>query len=197
MNSLIHFFSSPTAEVMTRTLLHSFWQSAGILVILLFILRMTPERHSKARYFFAYASIILLLITSGYTFVRGWQKSAEINNALKQEVVLDTMIVAQEVVTPPATLLDTMNSIIAACTPYVVMLWIFGVSFFLFRLSGSWWYLYSLRKNVRLHSGELADQLTTLASRLNIRKTVLLAESASIHVPLVIGYLKPMLLIPI
>jgi beta-lactamase regulating signal transducer with metallopeptidase domain len=197
MNSLVSFFSSPTAEVITRTLLHTFWQSAGILVILLFVLRITPERNSKARYLFAYASIILLLVTSGYTFVEGWQKSGEMENAVKREIALETAVVVQEAPASATTLLDQLNTLISACTPYVVILWIFGVCLFLFRLSGSWWCLYSIRKNVTLYSGELADELNKVASRLNIRRTVLLAESASVHVPLVIGYLKPMLLIPI
>jgi bla regulator protein blaR1 len=197
MNSFISFFSSPFAEVITRTLLHSLWQSAGIIIALLFILRITPERHSKTRYFSAYASIMFLLVASGYTFIEGWQDIATAENHGKKEVFLGVALVGHNIASPATTFVEWANSIVAMCTPYVVMLWILGVGLFLFRLSGSWWYLYSLRKTVTLLSGELADQLSILASRLRIRRTVLLAESAHIHVPLVIGYLKPMLLIPV
>lgn len=196
MNSLIHFFSTPAAEVIARTLLHSFWQSAGILVVLLFILRITPEKHSTARYFVSYAGIIRLLLISGYTFFEGWQKSAVIESTIRREIVTSPPLAAKQNFTPSVTFMDQANSLIGACTPYVVMLWIFGVCFFLFRLSGSWWYLYAIRRNAIILSGDLASQLKTLASKLNIRRTILLAESAGVHVPLVIGYIKPMLLIP-
>ncbi len=81
--------------------------------------------------------------------------------------------------------------------PWVVMAWAIGVLVCSMRLAGGWW---QARRLVRLGTRPIAthwDQVKdTLAARLGLSRTVRLLESTRLHVPVVVGWLRPVLLVP-
>ena len=88
-------------------------------------------------------------------------------------------------------------SAIEPALPYVVLCWLFGV----FGLSlwhlGGWTQLQRLRRRmVKPVDSSLRDKLNELAELLHIRRAVEVAESALVQVPTVIGWLRPIILLP-
>ncbi|GAG45157.1 unnamed protein product, partial [marine sediment metagenome] len=81
--------------------------------------------------------------------------------------------------------------------PYIVSGWLLGV----FGLSvwhlGGWAQLQRLRRRmVRQVNDTLHSKLKVLAERLRVNRTVQLMESALVQIPTVVGWLRPVILLP-
>ena len=82
--------------------------------------------------------------------------------------------------------------------PWLAAAWTLGVVGLSFRLLTGWMQVQRLRR----HGVELADvrwqaRLQTLAARLGVRRVVRLLESTLAEVPAVIGWLRPVILLPV
>ena len=81
--------------------------------------------------------------------------------------------------------------------PYTVVLWLGGVGVFSLRLLLGWVVVVRLRRNVSATAMTVwVQRMEVLASRLRVSRSVKLVESALVEVPTVIGWMRPMILIP-
>ena len=82
--------------------------------------------------------------------------------------------------------------------PLLVLGWLLGLLAMSLRLLGGLLYVQRLRRyRVRPLSAEWQQRLTTLAARSGVKRPVALLESALVQVPLVVGHLRPMILLPL
>lgn len=81
--------------------------------------------------------------------------------------------------------------------PWLVAAWMFGVALFSLRLAGGWWMTRRLfsRGVVPLRS-DWQSKLDVLATKLNITTSVRWLESATAAVPVTIGFLRPVVVVP-
>ncbi|MEL6924801.1 MAG: M56 family metallopeptidase, partial [Bacteroidota bacterium] len=82
--------------------------------------------------------------------------------------------------------------------PIIVLIWLVGMFFFALRLMGSMAYV----QHLKWHRNQELDafwrnKVKDLTRELHLAKAVKLAESSLVKVPMVIGYLKPVILLPI
>ncbi len=81
--------------------------------------------------------------------------------------------------------------------PYLVVFWGIGVLGLSVRLLGGLWYLRKLRTSLtKPVSTMLMSQLHSVSERLGLARSVQLRESLAVTVPLVVGWLRPMILLP-
>jgi beta-lactamase regulating signal transducer with metallopeptidase domain len=81
--------------------------------------------------------------------------------------------------------------------PYLVVFWGIGVLVLSIRLLGGLWFLRKLRTRLTEPvSSTVMAQLNSVAERLGLARQVQLRESLVATVPLVVGWLKPMILLP-
>lgn len=81
---------------------------------------------------------------------------------------------------------------------YIVGLWFAGFIFFTFRFFGSYFYIYRLRTRYSyLLSQKWQDLVSQIQTKLNIRKSIILLESATTSIPMVVGHLKPAIILPL
>src|SRR5262249_7143767 len=82
--------------------------------------------------------------------------------------------------------------------PAIVAAWLAGVGLFSMRLLGGW---LQARRLVRDHTrppGEAwSARVDRLKQRLGVRRAVALLESAWVEVPMVVGWLRPAVLVPV
>jgi beta-lactamase regulating signal transducer with metallopeptidase domain len=182
-------------------LLHSLWQGAGIAMALAIALRVLRLAPARARYLAACLAMCLLITTPAAS-VR-WLKiiPAVVSSPRlvdRDEVAL--RIVAQRVAPTPAIppvatrLADRLQPFL----PAIVVLWMAGVGVFALRLLGGWvqvrrW----LRASTRQPAAAWLDRLDRLKERMNLGRGVRLLESACIEVPMVVGWLRPAILVPV
>lgn len=194
MNNIFIQFQ-PLIQAIGWTLLHSIWQGLLIFCALKLIIKALPTSRSSLRYNMSLLALVSLVLWSVITFYDQWEKaivtttnSIALNNTdlLLQNNISNTTLLQQLLV-----YLDTnMNTI--------VQLYIAGVLLLLGRVAYN---IYALKRIKDSSPSFIKDQYQELLNKslaqLNIRSKVLLTISDKINVPMVIGTLKPMILLPL
>ena len=85
----------------------------------------------------------------------------------------------------------------ARVAPLVVLTWITGVLLLTAQLFGGWLQIVRIRRSARLlDAREWADRIVRVGERLQVSRVVPIFESTLVGVPVVIGWLRPMILVP-
>ena len=86
---------------------------------------------------------------------------------------------------------------IEAYLPWCVLAWLLGVSGLSIRLLGGWFIAQRLKRaGTKSTPDGWQHRLNHLATRLGLRGPIRLLESALVEVPIVVGWLRPVILIP-
>lgn len=193
------FISDSLVSALGWTLLHAVWQGfvvALLVVIALFLLRRSS---SLARYWTSISALGLQLATSVFTFWFYYQPVLAATTSLPKATFIPTAI-AQNGAYKMAVLpwYKQVLWFLQAHLDTVVLLWGVGASVLLLRLLVNWVLVQQLKsEGIQLTEPRLQVVFKRLMSSLQIKKTVLLFESARVSSPLVIGFFKPVVLLPI
>jgi bla regulator protein blaR1 len=187
-------------ETLGWTLLNSVWQGAITTTIVIFLLRILPPKFSKIRYAIACAGLALLLISSVTTFVlletRAQAESNQVSYFFSgTSVNSGTRATTVESEWYSMTL-TSVKETIDANMPLILLAWSLGALLCSLRLAGGWWFISKLKSNAIKLNGQWNDELQRLAKKLGIDKVVQLAESTRITTPMVVGFFKPLVLVP-
>jgi CubicO group peptidase (beta-lactamase class C family)/beta-lactamase regulating signal transducer with metallopeptidase domain len=217
---LSNLLITPIVQVLGRVLLHFIWQ--GLAVALVLWLLFFVFRTSQVRYILACAALVVMTLLPIFTGVRVAREQARIegnryvlealanstaptssseNAGLEEGVkVVRAMPATQNATNTPATsdktnyLQVTIN--IDRYLPWLVVSWFVGVVALSIRLLGGLFVTQRLRtKLTKAVPKEIEERLESLASQLKL-KGVKVLESLSVQVPMVIGWLQPVVLLP-
>jgi beta-lactamase regulating signal transducer with metallopeptidase domain len=191
------------------TLLHSLWQGLVLAVVAGTILVLTKKASSSLRYNLLCCGMVLFLTASGATFyfqllaadsqALHATGSAGLTGDMGQPGGSNSLVNSVQPATHPIrnfieSLVDYFNTHAAL----IVLIWfIVFLARFVQLLSGL---VYAQRiryYQTKPASAEWQDRLTQLVHKLWIGRPVLLLESALIKIPVVVGFLKPAILVPI
>jgi beta-lactamase regulating signal transducer with metallopeptidase domain/uncharacterized protein YjbI with pentapeptide repeats len=209
------FFSFIPREIMEAigwTLFHSLWQGVAIAIILAIVLISFGKFSAHARYIVTFITLIFMLLCTTYTFIRSYNYTSE-RAKLREQIISNPQIVVQHFVESikkteikQAASKDDVQfrikwiffkSYLQKQFPIIVSVWLLGMVFFLFRFMGG--LLVVKRMGYRQTSPveEKLEHLTSaFAAKLNIKRKVALLQSLAVKVPVTIGYLKPVILLP-
>ena len=82
--------------------------------------------------------------------------------------------------------------------PIVVSLWFTGVCLLLVRLAGGWWRVRRLQELARaLPVSEWQDAAARLAEQIGLTRAVRVVDAAFVETPLVVGWVEPVVLLPV
>ncbi|HVS30524.1 MAG TPA: M56 family metallopeptidase [Thermoanaerobaculia bacterium] len=173
--------------------LHLLWQ--GALVALFLAAGLALTRRAAARYFLACAALLLIVVAGVVTGVRSYEPAAAAN-AEWSGGVLTAALVADEQPAPVGT--PALGLSLHDYAPHVAYTWLLGVALLTLRLIVSW---KKTRSVVDRTSRQAADELQTAAARvarrLGVTRAFRLIESAAVEVPSVVGWLRPVILLPL
>jgi beta-lactamase regulating signal transducer with metallopeptidase domain/beta-lactamase class D len=80
---------------------------------------------------------------------------------------------------------------------WLILLWLIGVVIYAIKLGGGLFYAADLRKlPVNVSNPTLDEMVTELVSRLSIKSKIKIFESSLINVPMTVGWIYPLILIP-
>lgn len=198
MNTAFDFFRSDSLNVLGYTLLHSIWQALLISIVVAITLRAIPTKFSNVRYVIGSAGLLSMVLVSLATFIylrAGSTESGMI--APGSGDIRYTPDASADTPTVFVAYISTAQTFIQSAIPLFIMIWIAGALLFSLRIFIGLAYVERLRLESRLVENEWSDYIQKVAGQLKIQRLVLLAESASIEAPMVVGYLKPLILIPI
>ena len=206
-------FDGPTVDVLVRAigwaLLHSVWQGAmvgALVALVLYTLRRGLARH---RYVVASLGLAAMVASWGLTAaaVMGGPVPASAPRATVRTVELGPagprdMTPAIRVLTGPAALEmppdATWQGRLDTWSYALVPVWFVGVLMLSTRLALGWRAVERLRGSARLPLPQpLAERVAVLIRRMRIRRAVQVVQSTAVQVPTAIGWLRPLVLMPV
>ena len=197
------FFSGPLAQAVGWSLLHLVWEATLVAGILAAVLALMTRRSANARYLVSCGALALLPLLALATAARSYESSSSGGQApapvrTGEAPVLHQTPVSDFLVAPDqSTTLQTLAAAARGRMPQIVLLWLAGVTFFSIRLVVSWTRVQRLARNAaKPATASWQHAAARLADALGLRRAIALMESAAVEVPTVIGWLRPMILLP-
>jgi GWxTD domain-containing protein len=185
-----HLVHTPLAKTVGWTLFHSLWEGALAALVLLAILFVV--RSPRARYAWACAAMFAVLAGFALTFCLlsspGSGAATTIAHALPRAPIVED----QSPPEPPARFR------IEDVLPWLAPFWIAGVVVFHLRSIAAWMAAQRVRnRGVCRARDPWPTRLRHLSAKLRVTRLVALWETSLGDVPVVIGYLRPVILVPV
>jgi GWxTD domain-containing protein len=189
MTPFLHWVQTPVARALGWTLFHFLWEGIAIAAALALLLLFV--RPARARYAAACVALAAMLGAFGFTFARVLPEQAPgpVHGQLRLPPPPD-----------PTSGSPTPHVRFQASDllPWIVPVWLAGVLLLHFRTLAGWMAARRLRRSgVCLAPSAWQERLTGLARAVRLAMPVALLESCRVDVPLVVGYLRPAILVPL
>jgi beta-lactamase regulating signal transducer with metallopeptidase domain len=212
LDAWLRMTTEPVAQAIGWALLQFVWQGALIGAITAATLAALRRSNADVRYVVSTIALCLMLTVAVVTAVQGISAArtpviggATRSAQLPHAVVSVRGTAAGSVPALPAVTADdssTSGSTVPRVwnfrrfAPWILAAWTFGVLLLTLRLATGWLWVRHLRAHVIPARASLAEVGARLARRLRVSRTVRLLESSIVEVPTVVGWLKPVILIP-
>ncbi|MBL0165341.1 MAG: M48 family metalloprotease [Xanthomonadales bacterium] len=171
-------------------LIHFLWQGAIIGIVFALVRRLLPAEQSSLRYAFGLFSLLALLVAPVLTLVMLWPSSG-----VDSGQVSDAMAVNASLATP--MLATDTGSLFERQLPVLVAAWLAGVLLMFGRAIYQWRALEQIARRLAWRDLEIEQMLLRVAERFGALPGVRVLVSASIETPTLIGWLKPVILLPV
>jgi bla regulator protein blaR1 len=209
MNKLSQFFETEWIQALGWTLLHSLWQGVLLALLLAIVLIILRKGSANIRYLAGIFTLTTLLAVMVFTFNLEYsppQVSELINYPEKtsyyafvetgESSTLDLEPSIQ--ITEETSLGSIFISYFEEHMPFIMLLYLIGVLILTMRMFGELVYIQNLRYSRSKPATEVWQQkLLELANKMGVAKSIVLKESIRVNSPMVIGFLKPMVFVPI
>lgn len=212
---------NPLIERLGWTLLHSLWQGILAWAALRIALSLLRQHSARARYLAACGALMLATIAPWITFfqldvtdrISGSVPPSASSPTLrgvtlpapaKQPASAVDASLKPPAVSPSATsstrhvVSDRFGTVVQPALPWLVGFWSVGFAVSCLRLLRDWRQTRALvRGPLTSPSAELAARFASLLARMRLRRTVRLGLSAWVQGPAVVGWLRPVVLLPV
>lgn len=205
----LNLFHPDWAQAVGWMFLHSLWQGTLIFVLTLPLLVLTKKHSPRVRYNILCLALFALVGSMAVTFYHYipesraeivWLETATLPvadpySASQSAAGSEKIIPAPDIQLP---LRESVGHFIQLYSGYLVNIWLLGFCFFGFRWLGGLVLTYQLKSKGTMPVEVCWQQKVNQWSKaMGIRKNVELLESLKTEVPLILGHLKPMVLLPI
>ena len=209
MGTLNTFLSEQTIQHIGWVLVHFLWQGCAVMALMWCSSKILSKASSSTRYVAACLGLVLMVSAPIVTFmILNVDSSTIITEAapIQMPVVSTTpaplekqniIVSYAETTVPEQSPMQTVIAQLEAALPFCVIGWIVGVAALSLWYLGGWCQLQRLRRiGTKSVADGVIEKTSELANRLGINRCVHIAESALVQVPTVIGWLKPIILLP-
>jgi beta-lactamase regulating signal transducer with metallopeptidase domain len=194
MDFITQLFPEEIRYALGWTVLHSLWQGFVVALLLAAFLIGWQKKSARQRYFAANVALSSMLLIAVITFFSTLNEIRTAN--------LAPHFVGSDSEAPAVYFIEeNASSLIGYFNrhmPLIVAAWLMGMVFFALKMMGGLLYIQRLKHR---HNSPMSacwqERLGALAGELGMEKTVRLAESVLVKVPMVLGWLKPVILMPL
>jgi bla regulator protein blaR1 len=188
------------------TILHSLWQGLIIGILLFLFLYFYRNHNSEIRYNLSVFSLVMIFGLSVLTFIFFFKDAVQTGNVTKHGILIPdnyngrimTWTNSDVFSTGIISLIQSITNAISGRFPFLITLWLIGVFLISAYMTGGIYMTHKIRKScLHIIPEELLKRFLNLISTMNIRKKVNIHGSSLIRVPSVIGFIKPVILIPL
>jgi beta-lactamase regulating signal transducer with metallopeptidase domain len=210
MRLLEYLLEQPLAVALGWALLHFIWQGALLALLLAGVLRIARDLSANARYAAACVALSLMFVAPLGTMMivipnkaaralppvfieqPESQSPADLNKPVMRRIQTDDLAVS------PHSRAPIQPLSLERLLPWLILLWLLGVVCLSLRLGGGWLYTRRLRRQgARLLEEHWRQTLRRLCNQMRVLRPVQLLESVLVKVPTAIGWLRPVILLPV
>jgi len=200
--SIESLFNNPFTRALSWTLLHSLWQGLILAVLTAAMMLLTRRSGARLRYLLLIQLFLLFIAVSGITFCLELRSASGLPAAVSLPATTTHTAQDTDILFSPKTVeLSLPEKISQYCNEHaavIFIVWLFFFSIKSVQLLSSAVYV----QRVRHYKTKQPDvwwknRLEALIRHLGIRQPVSLLESAIVTTPVVIGFLKPVILMPL
>ena len=174
------------------TLLHFVWEGALVALVLAVVLAALRERGARARYWVSYGALAVMLVCAAFTMTRFWRgDGVQPVQPASATFVITAPFLPQPVATSTPTPPESPRYF-----PALVTLWLAGVLVLSVRAAGGWLVAQRFHRGCEPAEAVWRECCARLAQRLAVSRPVRLCVSAAAEVPAVIGWARPVVLLP-
>lgn len=180
----------PLIQSLGWTLLHFLWQGAVIAAGYAAFRLVVPADRPEARYAAGLVALSLIALCPPLTLAVVYP-NVVVAAAHAQPTGIDAVVATAVAVAPggESLRLDWM-------LPWLVLSWVFGVAVMAWRAFRQWQALERIAEHCAKPSSELERMLASLARRFGLVRMVRVLVTSEIDTPTLIGWIKPVVLIP-
>ena len=198
MNAFASWFTPDVLRTLGLSLLHFLWQGAAIAALA--AVGFAVSRKASARYAIGVFSLALMIAAPVVTFFVLHQSST-VFSASENAVAPAAVPVAHAVRAAAARAADVAsrsNTVSINALTWFVELWFVGVILFSLRTAGGFFLIARLRRrDAKPLRSELLALCREMQNRLGIARAIRFCESLQLDAPAVVGWFKPVVLLPI
>ncbi|HWC00331.1 MAG TPA: GWxTD domain-containing protein, partial [Bryobacteraceae bacterium] len=191
MNTLLDWTALPWIQTLAGALAHFLWQGALIAMLLAAARRLTRQASARLRYALACMAMAGMLLSFASTLVllRPQDRTIRAISVPSSAPAAASSSIAAPAIPPAPDRADFLR--------WIVPVWMAGVLVFYGRTARNWIAAQRLRRRAAFPAPEIwQERLRTLCGRLRLATPVVLLESWLAEVPVVIGFLRPVILVP-
>jgi bla regulator protein BlaR1 len=189
-------------KALCNTLMHSLWQGVLLAVLSGLIIMFTKKSSAATRYNLLVAAMVLFVCGTVFTF---WLQVQQLPGKGISKNVVQAANTVPGVTLLPVTGNPATGSFTAMVMGYfnahanvIVLIWFLIICAKSVQMASGLHTIYHLKRSkVNAVDSHLENRIEQLAKQLGIQQTIKLLESGIAKVPMVIGHLKPVILIPI
>lgn len=182
------------------TILHSMWQAFFIYACLRIVLKLWPQAGARIKYnlsLLSLSGIFTWFLATLYMHVQRLQEAREAIQHFSGTITLQEPVHVAAVY-PNQDPLIWLFPNLELCFPFLVTLYIAGMTGMIIKLLSDLLQLRKIRTTRIEPMGEAWDKhLDKLAARLQIPRKVKLLISRHVQVPVMLGFIKPLILLPV
>ena len=189
------FISTTTVQLLGWTLMHFMWQGLLVALLLFGALHLFRRSPSKTRYAVSCTALFLMLVlpvTTGF-FLHETLSSGSYYLLFdgREDLIQGGINSAMPF------WFTAITSYLTQLLPWIVIGWLSGVFFFSVRFAGGWGYAQIIGHKQRRPVDEYwSHRFKDIAERLRVSRPVRFFISVKAEVPMVIGWMRPMILLP-
>ena len=202
---------NPWIDLVGWTLVHFLWEGAAIALLALVSLWVLRHRSPQTRYLVACAALAAMVSAPPLTAIllvrsvvapvsQAATRTSDYTERTPSSLTAEPIAAAIAAATsrPTSSTDVTAAAGFTAWLPVIVMLWMAGVGVFLVRLAGGWWRIRGLHRTSRAAApSRWANAATRMAATLGLPRLVHVVDSSLVDTPTVVGWFRPVILLPI
>lgn len=193
---LENLFNSPFLTSLALTLLHFLWQGLLVATVLKSALLIFNHNKPQLRYALSALAMLVNLLLPIITFIIVYQGELLASNSLANSLALNELIL--ELKQPDALFnYKQLTETLPLLLPYISVLWLTTITFLAGKLLIELSTVNQLpQQGTVAPSDKLQARFNALVKQINLKITPRLFISIKVEVPMAIGWLKPVVLLP-
>jgi bla regulator protein BlaR1 len=203
MMNIMHlnqWLSDREVKAICWTLIHSLWQGVLIAALAGMIISATRKTSAQLRYHLFCALLVTFLLAMGCTFIYelGWGASAVSGNPVVTITSDGTITQTTPTGSNGLSLLYAITGFLNDQAAGIFAVWLVCFLYKSFKLLGGIFYIHRIRTKKTVQAPiELKAKVSDLARNIGISKQVGILQSGLVKVPVTLGYLKPLIILPV